>query len=484
MRLSITLLLALYCCFAASLHAQNAALTVQGILKKSDGSAVPDDVYTLRFALYNAEAGGTEVWFESLNDVETTGGVYSAVLGLNPAKPLNAPFDVPYYLSVKIGNSSQELLPRPRLSAAPYALALRGQDNVIPSTGNITVYGVTASHDISGVNITANGDLNVENDTYLKNTVHAYDGILANTGAVGLGGGSFAGYGFLSDGNTGYGSNGSGIASIWAGGQNVMNATNAQITMTKPLQITGQKTLAYGGTVYSMSGSGFQTLASYTAGFSLETDGYIKPYGIYVTSDRRVKKDFRLSDPAGDLALLQRLRVTDYKYKDGIGKGDVWKKGFVAQEVKEMVPEAISLSTAVIPDIYASAQHSRLEGNTLQVYMEQAHGLKPGDKVRLMGDDHQEDLLVQATPSASTFSVSNWTHGTPKKVFVYGREVNDFHSVDYDRLFTLNISATQELARRVESLEKENASFKSENTELRQLLEGLRADVEALKAQR
>ena len=111
---SFTVILAVvFAAGIAPLHAQNnAALTVQGILKKSDGSAVPDDVYTLKFAFYDAEAGGNKVWEETINDVETTGGVYSAVLGVG-GTPLNAPFDKPYYLSVKIGNSSQELLPRP-----------------------------------------------------------------------------------------------------------------------------------------------------------------------------------------------------------------------------------------------------------------------------------------------------------------------------------------------------------------------------------
>ena len=486
----LTLVLLFFCFGAVSLHAQNAALTVQGILKKSDGSAVPDDVYTLRFALYDAEFGGTEVWFEELNNVETNGGLYSAVLGVN-GKALNAPFNVPYYLSVKIGNSSQELLPRPRLSAAPYAMSLLGVDNIIPSTGNIQVYGVTASHgitavgNISGYGITAGADLNVGNDAYVTGTLNLQKGVLASTGPLNSGTGPFHGYGFLGDGNTGYGSNTYGTASIWAGGQNVMNATNAQITMTKPLQITGLKTLTYNGTVRSMSGSGFETLTGYNSPFSLETDGYIKPYGVYVISDRRVKKDFTPSNPVRDLALLQRLNVTDYKYKDVITKGDAWKKGFIAQQVAEVVPEAVSKGgTDVIPDIYAPAKNARLEAGTLHLTMAQAHGLKPGDKVRLMGDEHQEDLLVQTTPSATTFTVGNWTYKAPEKVFVYGREVNDFHSVDYDRLFTMNISATQELARRVEALEKENAAFKAQNDELRQLLEGLRADLNALKGQR
>jgi len=492
----LTLVFILLCSFGATaLHAQNAALTVQGILKKSDGSAVPDDVYTLKFALYDAAFGGTEVWFEVLNDVETNGGLYSAVLGIN-GKALDAPFNVPYYLSVKIGNSSQELLPRPRLSAAPYAMSLLGADNIIPSSGNIQVYGVTAANgitaggNISGYNISSGGDLNVGNDAYLTGTLNVQKGVLASTGPINSGTGPFHGYGFLGDGATGYGSNAYGTASIWAGGQNVMNATNSDVTISKILRVTDSYgPISFTGTVRSIStgNAGVETFSSIPSSsrFSLESSGYIKAFGLYVVSDRRVKKDFHVSNATSDLNALQRLQVTDYKYKDVVTKGDVWKKGFIAQQVAEVVPEAVSKrGTDVIPDIYAPAKNARLEASTLYLTMEQAHGLKPGDKVRLMGDDHQEDLLVQATPSATIFTVSNWAHKAPEKVFVYGREVTDFHSVDYDRLFTMNISATQELARRVESLEKENAAFKAQNDELRQLLEGLRADLDALKGQR
>ena len=36
------------------------------------------------------------------------------------------------------------------------------------------------------------------------------------------------------------------------------------------------------------------------------------------------------------------------------------------------------------------------------------------------------------------------------KVFVYGREVEDFHLVDYDAIAMLNVSATQALHRQLE----------------------------------
>lgn len=56
------------------------------------------------------------------------------------------------------------------------------------------------------------------------------------------------------------------------------------------------------------------------------------------------------------------------------------------------------------------------------------------------------------------------------QVFVYGREVKDFRAVDYDAIAMLNVSATQELARRhaaeVKTLKEENAAMKQRLAEL------------------
>lgn len=468
-RCSCSLILAfVFAAGIAPLFAQNnAALTVQGILKKSDGSAVPDDVYPLKFAFYDAESGGTKVWEEIINDVETTGGVYSAVLGVG-STPLNAPFDKPYYLSVKIGNSNQELLPRPRLSAAPYALALRGQENVIPSTGNIQVKGVTAG---TG-GITCDGEFRVNN------------GILANTGAMTNGSGPYSGYGFQGDGKSGVTSLGFGKVNIYANGVNVLEATETQVDFNKSIVLNGVKSSSYVGPVryINQADPNVNTLPNGGGiNFSMTTQHAVAVGTIWVTSDTRTKKDQTASNTANDLAALLRLRVTDYKYKDAIGKGDTWQKGVIAQEVRAVVPEAVSLSQEVVPDIYAAAKQMELRADGLRLEMEQAHGLKTGDKVRLITAQGETLYTVTNTPDTHTFDVSGWKGAAPTTVFVFGREVADFQKVDYNRLFTLNIGATQELARKVEALERENAGFQAENKELRRLIEGLRADVNALK---
>ena len=125
--------------FSASLFAQQASLTVQGVLTKADGSAVEDDVYDMTFRLWNhpdATGAANKKHEELIVDVETVGGVYTVILGIN-GTPLNAGFDEVYYLGVSMNSSNVELLPRPRLTHAPYALGIKGQNNTFPSTGPV-----------------------------------------------------------------------------------------------------------------------------------------------------------------------------------------------------------------------------------------------------------------------------------------------------------------------------------------------------------
>lgn len=132
---SFLLLLLLAC--SGSMSAQLATLSVQGVLTKSDGTAVDDDTYTMTFRLWNdpsATGAANKKYEETIANVETTGGVYSVVLGAN-GQNLDAKFDEIYYLGVSMNNSSVELLPRPRLTHAPYALGIKGEHNTFPSLG-------------------------------------------------------------------------------------------------------------------------------------------------------------------------------------------------------------------------------------------------------------------------------------------------------------------------------------------------------------
>lgn len=194
-QLCVLFLLLLAGLFSASeTTAQSANLSFQGILKKANGLAVDDGNYDLTFTLYDVETGGTmanEKHKETINNVEVAGGIYSVILGAQAGFPLTAAFDVPYFLGIRVGGpSATEMVPRIRLTSAPYALALRGSSNVFPGSGTV-----------QADKIEVNG------------------GVLAEGGAPGLNGANNNGYAFKDnngDNDSGLFSNADGTVSLYA----------------------------------------------------------------------------------------------------------------------------------------------------------------------------------------------------------------------------------------------------------------------------
>lgn len=102
------------------LVAQELPLVIQGVLKSSEGTALPDGSYPMTFRLYLSNDGdAVPIWTETQPDIQLRDGVYSVALGR--VNPLVLPFDNPYFLGVSLADGS-EFIPRSELTAAPSAL--------------------------------------------------------------------------------------------------------------------------------------------------------------------------------------------------------------------------------------------------------------------------------------------------------------------------------------------------------------------------
>lgn len=233
-----------------------------------------------------------------------------------------------------------------------------------------------------------------------------------------------------------------------------------------PLHVSGSQNHSFGSSEWDPSGSDPDLYAnSGTYGnrtevraISIKADHDIAASAFLAYSDRRIKEVVGRSDTADDLKVIQKLQVTDYRYVDKSQRGNQIAKGFIAQEVEAVAPASVSVSRDVVPSIYLNALkidfHS--QNQTLTVSVTNAHNLKPGESVRLFLDGVVRDLKVTETPSATSFMVDS-VQESPKRVFVYGKFVDDFRTLDYDRLFITGIGAIQEISRQVEALKKSDA---------------------------
>lgn len=191
--------------------------------------------------------------------------------------------------------------------------------------------------------------------------------------------------------------------------------------------------------------------------------------GIGLFSDERIKNIIADSDAAEDLDLLAKIRITNYTLKDSVAKGPARYKKVIAQQVEKVFPLAVSRSTGVVPDIYCRA--------TIQDgWVRLDAGLRKGERVRLLSENSEG---VYEVLEAKDGQFRTAFQPVDREIFVYGREVNDFRTVDYDAIAMLNVSATQELARRVEAKDAEVTALQEDCVALQRENAALKAELSA-----
>ncbi len=242
----------------------------------------------------------------------------------------------------------------------------------------------------------------------------------------------------------------------------------------------------YAKTTSGYAGSGMTTYTNY----SIYTSGKIWCGGeLDVTSDERTKHVLDTSKSERDLESINKLNVVDYQYIDEVAKGATKVKGFLAQQVETVFPDAVNKQTGFIPDIYRNAEDVCYDASTqkLTIYLNASHGLVKGDKVQLKTEGGDKTVIVACVTDEKTFVVENWEKDIDK-VFVYGKEVTDLRNLDYNKIFSAGISATQELSKkldeaqtRVAKLEAENAQLKSVTTEQSEMMKTMKAQLDEVR---
>jgi hypothetical protein len=240
------------------------------------------------------------------------------------------------------------------------------------------------------------------------------------------------------------------------------------------LEVSGQVGTQVNGYGFLNKEGASSTTKRESPNFSIWASDRIAAVEFNAFSDERMKNIQGRSDSATDLRTLLGIAITDYCYKDVIGKGNGTYKKVIGQQIEKVFPQAVSRVTDVVPDIY---QQASIQDGWVALATE----LKKGERVKL-NTENGEGLYEVLEVTRDKFRVA-FDH-EEDKVFVFGREVNDFLTVDYDAIAVLNVSATQQLKKEmdqeVKALRVENADLRAANDALAQRLQLLESKLEAV----
>ncbi len=195
---------------------------------------------------------------------------------------------------------------------------------------------------------------------------------------------------------------------------------------------------------------------------------------VMASSDSRIKED--IQDINDDTALQSILSIEPktYKYVDKLEKGDKKVYGFIAQQIREVIPEAVSIQVSYIPNIYSVADYN---SNVITLPFQPTKVvIKVDDKIKCYDKDNKEIIVeVIEVIDDLTFRIKDIEY-SDTKIFVYGYNVDDFHTLNKDYIFTLNVCATQELHRRIEAqsllIKSQDDRIKDLETNMERILSG------------
>ena len=233
----------------------------------------------------------------------------------------------------------------------------------------------------------------------------------------------------------------------------ISTSTNTNIQVINGMHITG-----YDTELYTTPSSNFGPLIPGTSNrIGLRVDNNIITNALLTISDKRVKNNIIVSDSNVDLNNVLNIPVHKYNLID---KPDSTIIGFIAQEIEEIVPNAINTITNAIPSIMKMC---KLKSRSIIYYSgnkcEDVNlGINSQIKLIHVGgketintvsniyyiDNNVEIHLTEPIDELYTLDSSD-SSDNKSNIFVYGRVVNDFKLINNERLLPLVFNSIKSL---------------------------------------
>jgi hypothetical protein len=197
------------------------------------------------------------------------------------------------------------------------------------------------------------------------------------------------------------------------------------------------------------NGYGWGTHSIYASEAIITSNYFVSVQGAITSSDERIKKDIVDVEDGKALDIIRELKPKKYRYKDEINRGvePVW--GFIAQEVNDILPEAIKIDEECLPNIYEMANVS--SSNVITFTNFDTSTLESNASVLKVFDEDDNEHLLTIDKVIDEHSIRVKEDRTESQLFIYGQRVNDFHRIRKETVWTVATAALQEVDRQLQA---------------------------------
>lgn len=214
----------------------------------------------------------------------------------------------------------------------------------------------------------------------------------------------------------------------------------------------------------------YNYIGAFIANKLVVSDMIISTSGLIQASDARIKKNIK--DVSDEICLkkLRELRPKTYNYIDTTQRTSSEVYGFIAQEVKEVFPEATQIGTNTIPNIMDAGMVS--EGNVItfdsfdtssltrkKAVLEclDGNGTTHFFRIKEVIDDNS--LRVENDLSEISCLTEEGRDG--KYINIRGERVNDFIHLNKDAIWTIATASLREIDRQLQTEKMRNDALEA-----------------------
>jgi hypothetical protein len=248
---------------------------------------------------------------------------------------------------------------------------------------------------------------------------------------------------------------------MWGGNGNICTVNNSGVRVNVGWLAVGSGNINFPFVVNATTNSTFSYVyvrTGYQGGSDFNSTSYnanvsaVFAGAIYITaniinsSDIRIKKEINDINDDGALQQILAIEPKTYKYIDYLSRGSSVVYGFIAQQIKEVIPHAVETIKDTIPNIYKPAFCS---SNIITLDNDISQDLNIGDNIKIYDELGKDDIYNITEINSNVIKIDKDINSS--NVFVYGKEIEDFHTLKKDYIFSLNVCATQELYKLIQN---------------------------------